>query len=136
MSENGYSISGHVNEFRIAGWLHDNLGGDIKLLKEADVVCKKMPDYIWRGKMWDLKNTTTEKAANSAIRHGLKQIAENPGGIILDYSDIETLSEGLLWEIIEKRMEWSRMESDVDILVLLKGNHFIARRYKKRKNKK
>ena len=34
---------------------------------------------------WDLKNVTTEKACDHAIRHGLKQISDNPGGIILKF---------------------------------------------------
>ena len=49
----------------------------------------KSPDYIWNGKMWDLKTLQTVKAIDSALRHGVKQIKNNPGGILLNFSDID-----------------------------------------------
>ena len=43
-----------------------------------------MPDYIWNNKLWDLKTISNEKAANSALRKGVNQIFDNPGGVMLD----------------------------------------------------
>ena len=77
--------------------------------------------------MWDLKNTTTEKSANHAIRQGLKQIAANPGGIILDYEEHE-FSDELLMEVIQKRMQWHK-NSVTDIMIVSRGKAVRILRY-------
>ena len=85
--DEGYNRTRHADEVKTAQWLHDTLGGDIVLLNEAQGYKILTPDYRWRGKLWDLKSVTTEKAANSAVRHGLKQIQSAPGGVILNYGE-------------------------------------------------
>lgn len=127
--DEGYNIGGHTAEIKTAQWLHDNLGGDIVLLNERNEDKVKTPDYIWRGKRWDLKSVSTEKAANSAVRHGLKQIQENPGGIILNYSE-NNFSESKLKEILRRRIEASATQT-IDIIVLQRGKCVFALRYKK-----
>lgn len=87
------------------------------------------PDYIWRGKLWNLKTATTEKAADAAIRHGLKRINGNPGEVFLDYRgrmiDLEKLQS-----IISSRMRHSNADS-VDIMVILSDEVAKVFRYKK-----
>lgn len=95
------------------------------MLPEANVNNVKTADYIWNGKYWDLKSTSTEKSANSAIRHGLQQIKENPGGIILNYRDNKIAID----EVIEKRMKWSKLEQ-VDIMIVSKNKIEKILRYK------
>lgn len=75
----------HSDEVRISQWIHDTYGGDIVLLSESANMREKRADYLWRGKLWDLKTPSSPKAADDRIRHGAKQIQENPGGIILDF---------------------------------------------------
>ena len=70
----------HKAEIEVANLVVDKFGGVMKVLQENNQT--KMPDYLWNDKFWDLKTCSTEKACDSAIRHGLKQIANNPGGII------------------------------------------------------
>lgn len=124
----GYDNEKHQEEIKVAQWLHDNLGGDIKLLNESQQDGIKMPDYEWNGKLWELKSTSTEKAANSAIRKAIKQIQENPGGIILNYETDIDLQEAI--SVIEKRMKGSK-EGDipVDVMILNKGKLVAALRY-------
>ncbi len=74
------------------------------LMNESAVDGKKMPDHLWRGRMWDLKTISSKKAANSAIRHGLQQIREIPGGIILDLVD-HSFSMEQLETVMHKRMQ-------------------------------
>lgn len=69
---------------KIKDWIFDKFGKKI-LLKAKDFKDIKIPDYCQNGTYWDLKTVSTEKAADSAIRKGLKQISEKPGGIILYY---------------------------------------------------
>ena len=112
----------------MAQWLHDNLGGDIALLREANKDKIKTPDFLWNEKLWDLKTISNEKAANSAVRHGLAQIQTNPGGIILNLGN-QDFSKEELWAVVDKRMGWYEASGDVDILVLSKGKLVSVKRY-------
>lgn len=116
--DSDYAVEQHRNEVRMAEWLHGTFGGDVRLLTEANEQEIKTADFRWNDRLWDLKTVTTEKAANSAIRKGLQQIRENPGGIILDYRgapiDLDMLSE-----VIEKRLKWHHDTSPIDIMLIM-----------------
>ena len=125
----GYRISHHAEEIKTAQWLHENLGGDIVLLAEDGRLYEKTPDFLWRGKGWELKTTTTEKSADSALRNALKQILENPGGVILDYGDNEVSIQDI-GKIVIRRLERQK-KCTADILILNHGKIVRAIRYKK-----
>lgn len=126
--DEGYSRAHHTDEIKTAQWLHDTLGGDIVLLQENLGGAKK-PDYIWRGKFWELKNITSDKAADSAVRGALKQIAETPGGVILDCGENE-IEISALQAVIDARISRSG-KFPVDVLVLHRKELLAALRYKK-----
>lgn len=128
--DDGYDTDRHTEETKIAEWLRSKFGGDIRLLNESKVDHEKRADLLWRGKLWDLKTASTEKAANTAIKRGLQQIRPNPGGIILDYKDIE-ISMDLLKQVIDKRMEWLSEGEAVDIMIVRNGEVVKVLRYKK-----
>ena len=125
----GYRISHHAEEIKTAQWLHENLGGDIVLLAEDGGLYEKTPDFLWRGKGWELKTTTTEKSADSALRNALKQILENPGGVILDYGDNEVSIQDI-GKIVIRRLE-RQEKCTADILILNHGKIVRAIRDKK-----
>lgn len=125
-----YKKDKHKDEIKFANWLHDHLGGDIRLLNESTVQRQKMPDYLWNGKLWDLKTVTTEKAANTAIKRGLEQIKSNPGGVVLNYGGYD-ISLAELQQVIDKRMQWLSDGGKADILVIKNGEMVRALRYKK-----
>ena len=118
-----------AEEIKTAQWLHENLGGDIVLLAEDGGLYEKTPDFLWRGKGWELKTTTTEKSADSALRNALKQILENPGGVILDYGDNEVSIQDIE-KIVIRRLE-RQEKCTADILILNHGKIVRAIRYKK-----
>lgn len=122
-----YNAKKNVNEIATAKWIHDNLGGDIRLRKALGKYQKKDPDYEWMGTLWDLKSTTTENAANSAIRTGMAQIEDNPGGVILNFGNYEPDMAKLL-KVIDKRMMWYPNDC-ADILIISKGKLIKAMRY-------
>lgn len=126
--ECGYDPGLHQAEVRFAQWLHNTLGGPIELLNEVNLQNRKTADYLWNHKLWDLKTATTERAANSAIRHGLQQIRENPGGIFLDYRGAD-IDLGLLAAVVSKRLQWRKDPSAVDIMVVLKKGIHVWRYY-------
>lgn len=109
-----YKPEEHKDEINMANWIRNTYGGDITLLTETGK--EKISDYEWNGKRWDLKTTSTEISANSAVRSGLKQIRKNPGGIILDYGKHEIVLDKVL-DVVVERMKWTNL-SPVDIMVV------------------
>ena len=116
-----------IKEKATAEWIHNNLGGDITVKEEVHEDFHKNPDYEWMGMLWDLKSPSTEKAANGLIKKGMKQIKNNPGGIILNYGDYE-FDEKMLMDVIDERMHWYP-DGSADILIISKGKLYKALRY-------
>lgn len=127
--DEGYKPGKHQEEINIANWLHDTYGGAIRLLNEADEFGVKMPDFEWRGKLWELKTTSTANATDNAVRKAIKQIQDNPGGIILDYGDRE-IDVDVLLSVISKRVVRCDLDS-FDVLILSKGSALKVLRHKK-----
>lgn len=123
--DKGFDPEARQKEVETAKIVFNQLGGDFILKKEKGD--QKNPDYEWNGRLWDLKSITSEKAANSAIKKGMQQIARNPGGIMLNLWDRDfSLSE--LKGIIDLRMTWYPDKS-ADIMVISKGKILRIFRY-------
>ena len=108
-------LRSHEVELKNAQYLLQKFGCNIKLLEEVNKDKVMTPDFVWKDKLWNLKVVNSEKAVDSAIRHGLKQIAKNPGGLLLQYV-AESVDEKLLLEKINYRLCRSA-RTDVDIIV-------------------
>lgn len=124
-----YNYGRHNQEIKIAQCLHHSFGGNIELLQEAGELGKKTPDYLWNGKQWELKTISSKKAVDSALRGAIKQIAEKPGGIILNYEG-EEFDKAELKEAVEYRMQRSSQFS-ADVLIVHNGKVTNVFRYKK-----
>lgn len=129
--EAGYDIERHQTEINFSHWLRSKFGGDILLLTEINLDKVNTADYLWRGRLWDLKTVTTEKSANGAIRYGLKQIFDNPGGIILDYRG-KRIDLAVLDEVIRKRLWWCENHPSLDVIIVLDDNYVKVWRYSKK----
>lgn len=129
--DEGLNISKHSEEIEMAKFLNDLFGGELTVLKEANIQGVKTADFLWNNKLWDLKTVTTEKSADSAIRKGLKQIKDNPDGIILDYRNRE-VSLDSVFKVVDGRTRRG-IEESVDIMLVLGKNKVKVYRYKKRK---
>lgn len=130
--ENGYRIKGHKTEIEVANQLRDQFGGKFVLLKEANAQGIKTPDYLWRGKQWELKSISTAKAADMAIRKATKQIAKTPGGVVLQCT--ESINTDELIRIVDNRAVRSVVSTGFgfDVIALEEnGSLLFARRYKK-----
>lgn len=129
--ENGYRIKGHKTEIEVANQLRDQFGGKFVLLKEANAQGIKTPDYLWRGKQWELKSISTAKAADMAIRKATKQIAKTPGGVVLQCTGSINTDE--LIRIVDDRAVRSVVSTGFgfDVIALEEnGSLLFARRYK------
>lgn len=130
--ENGYRIKGHKTEIEVANQLRDQFGGKFVLLKEANAQGIKTPDYLWRGKQWELKSISTAKAADMAIRKATKQIAKTPGGVVLQCTGSINTDE--LIRIVDDRAVRRVVSTGFgfDVIALEEnGSLLFARRYKK-----
>ena len=123
-----YRKNKHPDEIEVAEILYDTFGGDMLLIDESIEYSDKMSDYLWNDKYWELKTTSSVKSADSAIRKGLKQIKNNPGGIVLDYRNSKVDYEDLK-KVIDSRMK--RGSADADIMILFKNKNIKVLRYKK-----
>ena len=115
-------------EFEMGRWLYKTFGGEIIIREERKDQLN--PDYLWNGRFWDLKTISSEKAADAAVRKGIKQIRKNPGGIIIDGRS-KGLNRGLLVSIIENRVRQKRYGS-LDIIIIFDENAFEVWRYNKK----
>lgn len=126
--DSDYNEKKHKGEIDFADWLHNKYGGDIHIQQERHD--KEYPDYIWRGKYWELKSPKSQKGTNSALKKAYSQISENPGGVMIDYGDKDIDIEFIM-RAIELRMQWYHGET-IDIMLVHRGNVLKILRYKKR----
>lgn len=126
--ENGYRSKNHKEEINVANQIRELFGGKIVLLKESQTPGMKMPDMLWKGKQWEIKSISTEKAADSALRKAIKQIHGNQGGAIFDVAD--GIDKQKLIDVLDARATRSK-SFNADIIALHNGSVHFARRYKK-----
>ena len=129
IKQEGYIDSLHINEISIAKWLINTLGGDVVLLNEKNLDNVKTPDFLWHDKHWDLKDVSSVKAVDNAVRKGLHQIKDNPGGIILDFGK-KAININEVKKIVECRLRRG-FPSSVDIILISKNKLTTVFRYKK-----
>ena len=103
--------------------IHSRFGGDISMPMESPVPGKKNPDYIWNGRFWEEQESTayTANAISKNVREAIHQIAENPGGIVLDIGE----SPMPLQEVRETALKRLRQSSPFDCdLILIRNGEF------------
>lgn len=116
-----------ADEIAAANTFQRLFGGNIELLPEKDG--QKNPDYLIDGKLWDLKSPTSKNSVSKRIQDGLRQIYDNPGGIIVDIKGIDA-ELSVIESEIERRMKTS-MAKGTDV-VIINGDEFVeAIRYTK-----
>ena len=127
--DSDFDVGRHKDEIQAAEYLHNKYGGNIKLLTEANRNGVKTPDYEWNGKLWELKSPSNEKAIDSQLRKGLQQIAENPGGIVINYGNVK-VDDALVLNNVRYRVGRSS-PFDLDVLIIREGMDDLVIRYKK-----
>ena len=79
--------------------------------------------------MWELKGVSSKTSTDNQVRTALKQIASNPGGVILDYGN-NMLPLETARETIGKRIARSRKGiKTVDIIIRAYKNLQIILRF-------
>lgn len=113
------------NEEGIGRWLYDNFGGDIVLREDRNIDNQLNPDYLWNGKLWDLKSPTSPhiSTVRKRVKHGIEQIALNPGGVIIDLSN-SILGEEDILKIIKDMESGSITINAGTKFIVKKGEEF------------
>lgn len=118
------------DDVRMARWIHEEFGGDIRVLREShEALGVKNPDYLWNGKLWDLKtpDESTYNAINKRTRKGIEQIQTNSGGIIMDLGKCgATIEEAE--KAIRNRM-FKSAENSADVIILHKDGKYKILRF-------
>lgn len=116
---------GHIPEKNMANWLLNTFGGNITHIAEDNM--NELPDYLWNGKLWELKSPETVKGLDKLIRKGIRQLRPNPGGFIVDCREVGDTDA--LMKKTEDRLNRSA-EYDIDVIYVTE-NGFRVKRYKK-----
>lgn len=127
--ETGYRIKGHQAEIDMADWIHHKFGEDITLLKESELDSIKRPDYFWKGAFWELKGVTSINGADKLLQYAIKQIQDNPGGVILNLP--ENIDKAALEWQLARRIARSKINA-VDLIILQRGDLEKVLRYNKK----
>ena len=117
--EVGYKHKAHDAEIDTAEQLLSVYGGEILLRKENGGEGVYTPDYLWNGKDWEQKTISTVKASEKAVRHGLKQIANNPGGLVITKGNAE-IDTAQLVATIAKRINQGAVKK-LDVIIMESG---------------
>ena len=126
--EDGYQSRDHQDEIEMAEWICRTFGGDVRLLKESEQRGVKTPDYVWREKNWELKTAHSINGADKSLQHALKQIQDNPGGVILN------LLEAVNMPTLERQLfgRFLRTETKcLDVIILSQNTLIKILRYEK-----
>ena len=99
-------------EITCANVLFNNFGGRIHLYNKRDY---PWPDYLWNGRLWELKTPNSLNGIDKLIHYGLQQTETNAGGIVLDIRNIGNLETAA--KIAEKRILRSG-KTDIDLIIM------------------
>lgn len=111
--------------------LNEFFGHDIIILSEARENSVSNPDYLWQGKLWEQKTVSSAKAIDTALRRGMSQIQRNPGGIVLDITNVK---EGMneIYAVIADRIRRRNYDGSIDVILIEKEKIVSIIRHEKR----
>jgi hypothetical protein len=110
--------------------LANTFGGEVRVLAESTQEGVKTPDYLWRGKLWDLKTPEHLKGVDYLVKAGIKQISRNTGGLIIDTRKFAADHEDIIEAIFHR--VWRSAKEGLDVVLLEKGKDAKVYRYRKR----
>lgn len=115
------------SELEYAQMLIDRFGGDITILETASskgIHGVDTPDYLWRGKLWDLKETISLNGVDKRLQSGIHQIETNPGGVIIVFTDKPGVitTDKQIADTIKARARRRSYPQKIDVMVIRNGD--------------
>lgn len=123
-----YDAQLHKREIEVAKILSDMFGGVIETLAEENLDHVETPDYIWNGKLWELKSPSQSlNAIDKRLQKGLHQISKNPGGVIIDLES-ESIPLVDIVKKAENRIIRTADNIECDVIIMIKDKiKFVIR---------
>ena len=124
-------------DIKIATWIRDTLGGDIRVLKESGMYGVKMPDGYWKDSYIEFKNASSKTSIDDRLRKAGTQIAEtleregrtgDIGRILVDITKRKIDQDAAVSEIVRRLP--IRAKGDIDVLIIENGTLIKIVRYK------
>ncbi len=98
------------------------------MLAESEIRNVKTSDYKWNHKLWELKAARSINGADKSMQKAIKQIQDDPGGVILDLT--QEVDMAILEKQLFSRIQRSKIQT-LDVMVLLNGELVKVLRYEK-----
>lgn len=117
--DSGYKKGKNRDEIDAANWLAKSFGGNVTLL--TNKYDRPTPDFKWDEKFWDLKTPKGTNGVDNLVKHGLRQISEKPGGILLDCSAPDIDIEKAI-KLAQHRLNRSSKSGAEQVIVRRNGN--------------
>lgn len=113
--DEGLNLEKSKEEIKVSKNVFKTFGGDIKLLNHENY-SEGSPDYIWNGMAWELKSPVKLNGIDGLVRKGLKQIANNPGGLIIDIGNLDFHKSVL--KITDRINRHSTNYGSIDVIII------------------
>lgn len=121
----GFKLKGRESEINVINIIKNEFGGKIELLNEINITGHKNPDFLWNGKLWEIKSVSSKNSVDLQVRYALKQIYKNVGGIVL-IIDRCCLSMNEIVNIIINRVKRTNFEHIPKVDVIMIKNNEVA----------
>jgi len=84
--------------------------------------------YLWNKRFWELKSSSSISGADKRLQYAIKQIQDNPGGVILNI--LGDVDMNVVEEQLTKRIFRSNI-GNMDLMLLSNSELFKILKYKK-----
>lgn len=100
--QESFNFKDKEDEIKVGKFINKIFGGDLKHLTETNELTA---DYLWKGKLWDLKIPENKNGIDKRMRKGVNQILNNPGGLIVDMKNSKISKQEFVDSVVKKMIE-------------------------------
>ena len=129
--DSGIDVKNNKEDIKIAKWLKDTFGGEIRVVKALNKYKEGTPDYIWNNKQWELKSPSSKNAIDKRMQKAGHQLGASGGGMVIDITNVKNLSIQEITEFIAEKLP-KRAKGDIDLIIVKDAKLINVMRYKKK----
>ena len=129
--DSGVDTEKNAEDIKIAEWLKQSFGGDIRVVKDSNKYKEGTPDYIWNGLKWELKSPSSKNAIDKRMQKAGHQLGENGGGMVIDISSARALTTQEAIDYIVEKLP-KRAKGNTDLIIVKDKRLIKIIRYEKK----
>lgn len=129
--DSGVDTEKNAEDIKIAEWLKQSFGGDIRIVKDSNKYKEGTPDYIWNGLKWELKSPSSKNAIDKRMQKAGHQLGENGGGMVIDISSARALTTQEAVDYIVEKLP-KRAKGNTDLIIVKDKRLIKIIRYEKK----